>query len=106
MEPQHVETGVCGLSCRLCPRHHMEGESRCSGCKGEMRMAVGCPFITCALKRKGIEFCWLTGRDVIRHEMVQRIVEAWERFEGDGDGGAGGAASERTDESTDGHSGG
>lgn len=21
-------------------------------------MAVGCPFITCALKRKGIEFCW------------------------------------------------
>ncbi len=23
-----------------------------------MRMAVGCPFITCALKRKGIEFCW------------------------------------------------
>jgi hypothetical protein len=23
-----------------------------------MRMAVGCPFITCAVKRKGIEFCW------------------------------------------------
>ncbi len=21
-------------------------------------MAVGCPFITCAIKRKGIEFCW------------------------------------------------
>jgi hypothetical protein len=21
-------------------------------------MAVGCPFITCAVKRKGIEFCW------------------------------------------------
>lgn len=21
-------------------------------------MAVGCPFITCAMKRKGIEFCW------------------------------------------------
>jgi len=23
-----------------------------------MRIAVGCPFITCAVKRKGIEFCW------------------------------------------------
>ena len=22
------------------------------------RLAVGCPFITCAVKRKGIEFCW------------------------------------------------
>ncbi len=21
-------------------------------------MAVGCPFITCALKKKGVEFCW------------------------------------------------
>ena len=21
-------------------------------------MAVGCPFITCAIKKKGIEFCW------------------------------------------------
>jgi hypothetical protein len=21
-------------------------------------MTVGCPFITCAVKRKGIEFCW------------------------------------------------
>ena len=21
-------------------------------------MAVGCPFITCAVKKKGIEFCW------------------------------------------------
>lgn len=22
-------------------------------------MAVGCPFITCAVKKKGVEFCWL-----------------------------------------------
>ena len=28
------------------------------GCKTESRMVAGCPFITCALKRKGIEFCW------------------------------------------------
>ena len=50
--------GICGLSCRLCPMHHTEAESRCMGCKSEGRMAVGCPFITCAVKKKGIEFCW------------------------------------------------
>ena len=58
MQIRYQEVGVCGLSCRLCPHYHTAGESRCGGCKGEMRMAVGCPFITCAVKRKGIEFCW------------------------------------------------
>jgi hypothetical protein len=58
MEPRHIEIGVCGLSCRLCPNHHGTAASRCVGCKGEMRMAVGCPFITCAVKHRGIEFCW------------------------------------------------
>ena len=58
MRMQYPEIGVCGLSCRLCPTYHIEGESRCGGCKSEGRMAVGCPFITCAVKRKGIEFCW------------------------------------------------
>jgi len=58
MEIRYREVGVCGLSCRLCPHYHTVGESRCTGCKGESRMAVGCPFITCAVKRKGIEFCW------------------------------------------------
>lgn len=38
--------------------YHIESESRCCGCKSEARMAVGCPFITCAVKRKGIEFFW------------------------------------------------
>jgi hypothetical protein len=38
--------------------YHTEGKSRCGGCKSEFRMVVGCPFITCAIKRKGIEFCW------------------------------------------------
>jgi hypothetical protein len=52
------ELGVCGLSCRLCPRYHTDAESRCGGCKSEQRIAVGCPFITCAVKRQGIEFCW------------------------------------------------
>ena len=52
------EIGICGLSCRLCPRYHIDGESRCLGCKTESRMSAGCPFITCALKKKGVEFCW------------------------------------------------
>lgn len=51
------EIGVCGLSCRLCPSYHSTGESRCGGCKSEARMKVGCPFITCAVKKRGIGFC-------------------------------------------------
>ena len=54
----HREIGVCGLSCLLCPNYQTEAKSRCTGCKSEARMAVGCPFITCAVKKKGIEFCW------------------------------------------------
>jgi hypothetical protein len=27
------------------------------GCKSEQRVVVGCPFITCAVKKQGIEFC-------------------------------------------------
>ena len=52
------QIGVCGLSCRLCPRYHTGAQSRCWGCKTESRMAVGCPFITCAVKKQRIEFCW------------------------------------------------
>jgi len=26
-------------------------------------MAVGCPFITCAIKKKGVEFCWQCGEN-------------------------------------------
>jgi len=58
MNAKYPEIGVCGLSCRLCPMHNTETESRCAGCKSPARMAVGCPFITCAVKKKGIEFCW------------------------------------------------
>ena len=38
--------------------YHTKTKSRCFGCKSKVRMVVGCPFITCAIKRKGIEFCW------------------------------------------------
>lgn len=55
---QYPAIGICGLSCRLCPRYYTEGESRCGGCKSEIRISAGCPFITCAIKNKGIEFCW------------------------------------------------
>ncbi len=58
MKIKYLEIGVCGLSCRLCPRYQSEGKSRCFGCKTKSRMIAGCPFITCALKKKGIEFCW------------------------------------------------
>ena len=55
---KYPEIGICGLSCRLCSRYHTESKSRCEGCKSEFRMSAGCPFITCAIKKKGIEFCW------------------------------------------------
>ena len=58
MKIKYPEIGICGLSCRLCPNYNTEAKSRCLGCKSEGRIAVGCPFITCALKKKGIEFCW------------------------------------------------
>jgi hypothetical protein len=57
MEFDYPATGVCGLSCRLCPRYHTDGSSRCGGCKSPFRMGAGCPFITCAVKKKGIELC-------------------------------------------------
>jgi len=30
---------------------------------------------------EGIEFVYFTGRDVVRHELVQRIIDAYERYE-------------------------
>ena len=56
MEFLYPATGICGLSCRLCPRYNSTAESRCGGCKSASRAGAGCPFITCA-RRKGIEAC-------------------------------------------------
>jgi hypothetical protein len=58
MEILYPEVGICGLSCRLCPSYQTEAASKCRGCKSPERMAVGCPFITCAVKKVGVEFCW------------------------------------------------
>lgn len=57
MYVKYPKIGICGLSCRLCPMFNTETESRCMGCKSTARIVVGCPFITCAVKKKGIEFC-------------------------------------------------
>jgi len=57
MQIKYPEIAVCGLSCRLCPRYQTESQSRCEGCKSKFRMSAGCSFITCAVKKKGIEFC-------------------------------------------------
>ncbi len=60
MEIKYPQIGICGLSCNLCPMYHMDSKSKskCEGCKSETRMGLGCKFITCAVKKKGIEFCW------------------------------------------------
>jgi hypothetical protein len=58
MRIKHLEVGVCGLSCKLCPMYQTYSKSRCLGCKSAARMAIGCPFITCAVKKKKLEFCW------------------------------------------------
>lgn len=58
MDIAYPEIGICGLSCRLCPSYQTRAASRCLGCKSEDRIKVGCPFITCALKKRGIEFCF------------------------------------------------
>lgn len=58
MNIKYPTIGICGLSCRLCPRYQTEAKSKCGGCKNEFRMAAGCPFITCAIKKKQLEFCW------------------------------------------------
>ncbi|SET59467.1 Protein of unknown function [Natronincola peptidivorans] len=58
MKIRYPEMGICGLACQLCPQYHTDAKSRCGGCKSESRMALGCLFITCAIKKKKIEFCW------------------------------------------------
>ena len=59
MMKSNIEIGICGLSCRLCPAYHRETKSKCEGCKSEYRMGAVCPFHTCAVKKKGIDFCGL-----------------------------------------------
>jgi hypothetical protein len=68
MQVKYPEIGICGLSCRLCPAYNAGAKSWCDGCKREKRMAVGCPFLTCGLKKQGVEFCW----DCKNHNECER----------------------------------
>jgi hypothetical protein len=68
MDIKYPEIGICGLSCRLCPSFQTETASKCRGCKSTERMAVGCPFITCAIKKVGVEFCW----DCAKNESCEK----------------------------------
>jgi len=86
MEIQYPEIGICGLSCRLCPRYHADCVSRCGGCKTESRTGAGCPFITCALKNKGIEFCWdcresETCEKWARHRELAKNIDSFKCYQ-------------------------
>jgi len=85
MEINYPAVGVCGLSCRLCPLFNTESASRCQGCKSIERMLVGCPFITCAVKRKGIEFCWecnesKTCKKWKKHRDTGKKIDSFKRY--------------------------
>ncbi len=71
MDIKYPEIGICGLSCRLCPKHHTGTDNKCRVCKSVDMLAIGCPFITCAIKKKGVEFCW----DCPENETCER----WEK---------------------------
>jgi hypothetical protein len=51
--------GVCGLDCGLCPRYYTVGTSRCPGCGGPgfLEKHPSCSFITCCVKKRGLEAC-------------------------------------------------
>lgn len=72
---RYPEVGVCGLPCRLCMMFHNAGVSRCAGCKSEGRIKAGCPFQTCAIGKKGVEFCG----DCPDHESCGRWTKFRER---------------------------
>ncbi len=72
---KYVEVGVCGLSCRLCPAFYRETTSRCPGCKSEFRMGAPCPYVNCAVNKKGVEFCWdcLESKNCARWQKHERF---------------------------------
>lgn len=86
IEVKYPEIGICGLSCRLCPGYHRDTASRCPGCKTRERIASGCPFITCALKRKKVEFCWDCDENSIcerwkRHREIGKKFDSFKCYQ-------------------------
>jgi len=66
---KYPEIGICGLSCRLCPRYHSESKSRCRGCK-----------------KKGIEFCWQCKENEIcekwrKHREFSKRVDSFKCYQ-------------------------
>jgi len=61
-----------------------------SGLKDAMRVLEGV---------KDIGICKLTAQDVVRHALVQRIIEAYEKRDGDGMKSSGGAAKQQSQSS-------
>lgn len=71
---KHPKIGICGLSCRLCPAFHRKTKSKCYGCKSEDRINLGCTFIRCALRKKGVEFCWLCEENKICEKYKKHLA--------------------------------
>jgi hypothetical protein len=65
MAIKYPKMGICGLSCQLCPMYHTDANSRCEGCKSKSRMTLGCPFITCAINKRGLSFAGNAGKVMI-----------------------------------------
>ena len=57
MPIRYPTLGICGLSCRLCPRYQSTAASRCEGCKTTGRLGAACSIQTCALRRQKVEYC-------------------------------------------------
>ncbi len=76
--------GVCGLDCGLCPRLHSDGKSRCTGCCGEgfWEIHPPCSFITCAVKKKGIETCaqCIEWQDCLKYAQLMETAETHDSF--------------------------
>jgi hypothetical protein len=86
MQIKYPEIGICGLSCRLCPTYNTNAKSKCNGCKSEYRMGAGCPFITCAIKKKGIEFCWQCDESIsckkwVKHREISKRVDSFKCYQ-------------------------
>lgn len=56
---QYPLFSLCGLNCGLCPNHHTNGASRCSGCGGEGFFNPACAVIACSRRHGSIEYCYL-----------------------------------------------
>ena len=86
VEIKYPQIGICGLSCKLCPMYQTDSKSKCEGCKSEARINLGCPFITCAIKKKKIEFCWECSESIncekwYKHREAGKQVDSFKCYQ-------------------------